>query len=650
MASGTIAQKSSTNSKVLTRVLWSSTADTTTNKSVVTATVQIYYSGTYVWGTFAGSITIDGTSTSVSEYKNFTGEVWQTIGSASKTITHSDDGSKKITISSTLSQSGTSAAGTFTTSEEVTLDTIPRASTIADVSGNIGSSAKITITRASTSFKHTLKYSFSGLSGTIATDVTTSNTWTIPTTFYAKLTTDNSGTGTITCETYNGSVLVGTSTSKLTVNVTNSNPTFPTDNISYYDSNTTIVDITKNNQYIIKNLSNLKLNITSATGVNSATISKYNITFNGSTTSKTSSGVVDFGKINSSNKLDLVVEAVDSRGNSTKRTISVNCIDYDSPNATINLNRKNNYEDETTLKVQSSISYVSGINSISSTKYRYKKTSDSSYSNYIEINNNTEYTLTLDKQNVWNVQVVVNDLFDYSEYELLVAKGMPIMFIDVKKLSVGVNTFPTEEKSLEIDGNVIVNGKINIPIKDKYGIANAGLNLNNNDVAGLNTLYFQDECNSTLEGIMFPKSGVEANSEDNSDYDCFRGYQSKLYFGSNKVMVETLLYDNSSGSNVTITLNETTENFDFIEIHFRNNDNVYDSKRFHSPNGKRIGLLSINSAASYLYLKATELNVSGSTLTPLESNYGEVRIGNGVATTYGGTTNQTYITRVIGFR
>lgn len=127
-ASSTI-DGSSTASNCDCRIVWSSTKNDSNNTSNVTATVQIKKTGSSsTSGTFSGTITIDGTSYSVSKYGSWAWGDWRTVGSASKTVTHNEDGSKQISISTKLTQTGTSMAGTYTASGTATLDTINRAS------------------------------------------------------------------------------------------------------------------------------------------------------------------------------------------------------------------------------------------------------------------------------------------------------------------------------------------------------------------------------------------------------------------------------------------------------------------------------------------------------------------------------------------
>ena len=299
---------------------------------------------------------------------------------------------------------------------------------------------------------HILKYSFGNLSGTIANDVATSYIWTIPTNFYAQIPQANSGNGTITCETYSGNTLIGTSSCQFIAKVVDSNPVFDENNIAYEDTNMTITAITENNQHIVRNLSNLKVTVSSAIGQNSASISKYEITFNNVTKTLTTAGTVDFGTINLSSNANLNVTVTDSRGNTTVSSKEITIFDWELPIAIITVKRLNNYEDETDLKVDVSISSVNSKNNIQSLKYRYKKYSETSYSNYSDIPNNTNIVVSIDKLYAWDFEVEIKDKFGTKTYKFQVPKGMPILMIDTNLLSLGINCFPKKNNSLCVNG------------------------------------------------------------------------------------------------------------------------------------------------------------------------------------------------------
>ena len=121
--------------------------------------------------------------------------------------------------------------------------------------------------------------------------------------------------------------------------------------VMYRIRNSTTVNVTGNNQKLVQSLSNLLVAITSATAKKGASISRYEATINGTTRSITSAGNIDFGTINSANDLTLSVKAIDSRGNSTTATKTVTFLAWTLPTGVISLKRKNNYEDESYLKV-----------------------------------------------------------------------------------------------------------------------------------------------------------------------------------------------------------------------------------------------------------------------------------------------------------
>ena len=131
------------------------------------------------------------------------------VASGTKTITHKNDGSRSFSV---YVEGGLYYyAVNCTGSCSFDLNTIPRASAISCTKANIESVAQIVISRASSSFTHTVSYRFGGLSGIIAERTTaTSIGWTIPDSFYGQIPNAKEGWGMLTCITYNGNTEVGT--------------------------------------------------------------------------------------------------------------------------------------------------------------------------------------------------------------------------------------------------------------------------------------------------------------------------------------------------------------------------------------------------------------------------------------------------------
>ena len=154
------------------------------------------------------------------------------------------------------------AHGDFYPSGTIDLTTIPRASNITATDAKIGSSTVIVINRASDNFTHTVSWDFSGLSGTIAEKTTqTTLGWTVPTSIYQKIPESQSATITITCKTYNGNTLIGTSTTTMQASVPEgSSPIIDTAEV--IDTNTKTIGLTGSNKRLVQYKSIVKLTAT----------------------------------------------------------------------------------------------------------------------------------------------------------------------------------------------------------------------------------------------------------------------------------------------------------------------------------------------------------------------------------------------------
>ena len=267
------------------------------------------------------SVVINGVEVySGGTYSNITDYQDRTFASAAMKIAHNPDGSKSFTVSG-FSGWIYASGNTYASSQTFTLPTIPRASSVSCSTADIGSNATITISRASSSFTHTLSYAFGSLTGTIATKTSsTSVSWTIPTTFYAQIPNDKSGTGTITCDTYNGSTLIGSKPTSFTATV-NESASKPTLNPTAVDVNTTTTALTGDSSKFIKYYSNASVS-TGASARNSATLKSQKITCGAKSISSAS------GTINAVESGSFTFSATDSRGYPTTQTVKKTLIDY----------------------------------------------------------------------------------------------------------------------------------------------------------------------------------------------------------------------------------------------------------------------------------------------------------------------------------
>lgn len=136
-----------------------------------------------------------------------------TLASGTTTVGHNSDGSKTVYCEGKYIANSTAnyLPNSSTCGGNLTLFTIPRASSFSSISGNtIGGSQTINIDRKSSSFTHSLWYKI-GNGGWVGIDsgIGTSKTWTLPTSLNNQIPNSTSLTLTYILRTYNGSTQIG---------------------------------------------------------------------------------------------------------------------------------------------------------------------------------------------------------------------------------------------------------------------------------------------------------------------------------------------------------------------------------------------------------------------------------------------------------
>lgn len=435
---------------------------TANNQSVISWTLKgagIRSGYWYMAGSF--KCVINGTTVyqSNTRIKLYTGTV---VASGELAIGHDNNGAKSFsayaecaiyTSAVNCKGSGSWSLPNIGRASQPSLNTWPNNSP----NFNIGDTIVVHMNRKSTVFTHTVVLKLGSYRYTIGTGVTDNislDTDMIASSLYAQMPNSNSMTGEIAVTTYSGDTVIGTSSCAIIAHVVNSNPTF---DVSYEDSNSKTVAITENNQYIIRNNSTLKISVRNAQALNSATLKTLTAVVNGNAYTGTlngSTGTINVGVVNISSDEKVTVKIVDSRGNEGIREITVLVYDWTLPSAIIKLNRKSNYYSESILNVNANYASIGGKNEVT-IKYRTKKVANSTFSTYTTIQNNTDANFTADNEYEWNVQVNVADKLGSTTYNLLLPRGIPIAYVDTKKNSFGVNCFPKNEKSLEINGKTV---------------------------------------------------------------------------------------------------------------------------------------------------------------------------------------------------
>ena len=309
------------------------TQSITANTSTVNWRMTVSRTGAYYTHNHQGdstlSLNLDGQNVHYSYPTWETSGEEYTLASGSSTISHNADGTKTLPISCTFNPNN-GLHGTITVSASLSLTTIPRSSSVSVSPGVIGSSVKININRQSSSFKHTVRYAWAGKSGTIATNVDTSTSWTIPLDFANDIPNSASGTGTIFVDTYSGSTKTGTQSTTFTASVpANVKPTFT--GVSLSDLNGAAQNLIPSGNTFIQVISNIKVAFNGAVGSYGSSITGYYAEIIGKNQSTSSNGG-GLGIMNYHGTIKIRASVSDSRGRwSDTREVSVTVLEYFAP-------------------------------------------------------------------------------------------------------------------------------------------------------------------------------------------------------------------------------------------------------------------------------------------------------------------------------
>lgn len=334
MASGTI-NGSTGNQYIDAKVVWSSTPNTSTNKSSVTA--ALYYkrnnTGFTTSGTGTFSVTINGTKTSATKTLTITESAWVKAVEGTVTVSHNDDGTKAVTISASGSIPSTSLSST-SVSGSATLDTIPRTSAITSASNvTLGSACGIKWTPNSKSFRYKIKFSLGSWSyttGAIHPNQTTAYTYTgysIPLAVANQFPTAKSGTMTATLYTYSDSgctAQVGSASKTFTVTIPDNDSTKPTATMTL--SPVSSLSSPFNTLYILGR-SKVDANFTDAEGKYGASIVSYKVSILG----KNYGSPYTSEYLTTDGSVVVTGTIVDSRGFVRTYTKTITVIPYTNP-------------------------------------------------------------------------------------------------------------------------------------------------------------------------------------------------------------------------------------------------------------------------------------------------------------------------------
>lgn len=378
----------------------------------------------------------------------------QVISSGTTTITHNSDGTKSFSLSC--------EAGVYTYAVSVrangthTLNTIPRASGVSATNAEMNGTSTISISRASSSFTHTLTYSFGNTSGTIISKTTsTSVSWKPPLSLASQIPNAISGTCRITCDTYSGSSKIGTKSCTLKLTV----PAYVKPTINSLTATRIDGDVPSSWNSYIQTKSKAKLMINSPAGTYGSTISSYSITGGGYSSTESS---FTTGFLNDSGTVTFTAKITDSRGRtSDAKTVSITIVPYEAPSHTgymaqRSLSDGTLNDDGTYIKgfVIFSYSSCNGNNSVTCSTY-YKRSIDTQWTN---ANKSFASSITftfgngqISTESSYDVKYVIADTF--SEITIMDTVSTAAVLMDFKAggKGIAIGKVSEKDKTVEID-------------------------------------------------------------------------------------------------------------------------------------------------------------------------------------------------------
>lgn len=275
----------------------------------------------------------------------------------------------------------------------------------------MGKSVTINTPAVNSAYRHTLRYAFGSASGTIATGIASSVSWTPPVSLANQIPSATAGSGTIYCDTYSGSTLLGTKSVSITLTVPGS--VVP----SAGTLSAALAEDTSGTGLYVKGMGKAKLTLSGASGAYGSSITSYTITGGGWTATN---GALTTGTLASAGNITFTATVTDSRGRkaSTTRTISV--IDYTKPGVAVcdvyrcdaDGNRK---KAGTYFAVEINASYSAITGNTLSITARYKKQSESSYGTAANVTNNGKTVLgggNIGASTTYDVLVTVADKYN----------------------------------------------------------------------------------------------------------------------------------------------------------------------------------------------------------------------------------------------
>lgn len=354
--------------------------------------------------------------------------------------------------------------------------------TLSEATVEMGKSVTINTPAVNSAYRHTLRYAFGKATGTIAENVASSKSWTPPVSLASRIPDAASGIGTIYCDTYSGSTLLGTKSVSITLTIPSS--VVP----SAGKLTAAVTEDTSGTGQFVRGMGKAAVSLSGAAGVYGSTIKSYSVSGGGWSSNEST---LTTGILQAAGEITFTAVVTDSRGRTAQTTCQIEVIAYDKPGiSSLSVYRcdstgaKKNAGTYAAIEIKASYSAITG-NTVT-LKAAYKLTSDASYGNDTVLTNSSKTVIggALSASHTYDVRITVADKFNTATVTASLRTKNVIWSVLPKGLGFAIGKVAELANWLDVAWDTRIRGNLHV----NGGVANGGAtNQSTNDLLLIDT-------------------------------------------------------------------------------------------------------------------------------------------------------------------
>ena len=354
--------------------------------------------------------------------------------------------------------------------------------TLSESTVEMGKSVTINTPAVNSAYRHTLRYAFGKATGTIAENVASSKSWTPPVSLASRIPDAASGIGTIYCDTYSGSTLLGTKSVSITLTIPSS--VVP----SAGKLTAAVTEDTSGTGQFVRGMGKAAVSLSGAAGVYGSTIKSYSVSGGGWSSNEST---LTTGILQAAGEITFTAVVTDSRGRTAQTTCQIEVIAYDKPGiSSLSVYRcdstgaKKNAGTYAAIEIKASYSAITG-NTVT-LKAAYKLTSDASYGNDTVLTNSGKTVIggALSASHTYDVRITVADKFNTATVTASLRTKNVIWSVLPKGLGFAIGKVAELANWLDVAWDTRIRGNLHV----NGGVANGGAtNQSTNDLLLIDT-------------------------------------------------------------------------------------------------------------------------------------------------------------------